>query len=139
MPNVKSFPTVAAPLALALACLCAVPVASAEDNKPKVPSATDGKALAQKLCVNCHIVDAGASGTAPVGPPPFPVIANRPGQTAERVRGMLIQPHPPMPDIHLTNEEINDIVAYLDSLRASGTPPLLPPGTPDKPKLPSAG
>lgn len=102
------------------------------------PSAENGLELSQKFCKACHIVNAEGNVTAPVGPPSFPSIANKPGQTAERIIGALVAPHPPMPDMHLTNAEMQDIIAYLDTLRTSeGMPPLLPPTGDAKPKLPN--
>lgn len=102
-------------------------VARAEDEpKAHIPDAAAGKALADKLCKTCHLVD-GDAKTAQVGPPPFNSIANKPGQTFEHIKAILIQPHAPMPDMQLTNDEMTDLTAYLDTLRAPGTPPLLPP------------
>ena len=101
------------------------------------PSAESGLKLAQKLCKACHIIAGDGSAPAPVGPPSFPSIANKPGQTADRIIGALVAPHPPMPDMHLTNDEMQDILAYLDTLRTlEGAPPLLPPAGAKKPKWP---
>lgn len=54
--------------------------------------------------------------------------------------GVLMAPHPPMPNINLSRDEIGDIVAYLQTLRADQTLPHLLPapkeGTP-KPKFPA--
>jgi len=108
---------------------------SAEDVKP--PSAVEGHKLAEKFCKGCHLINAEGDGAAPVGPPPFPSIANKPGQTAERIKNALIQPHPPMPDMQLSSEEINNIIAYLETLRTDkSAPPLLPPTGEGKPKFP---
>jgi cytochrome c len=102
------------------------------------PSAEGGLELAQKFCKACHIVTAEGGETAPVGPPSFPSIANKPEQTAERIIGALVAPHPPMPDMHLTNDEMQDIIAYLDTLRTlEGVPPLLPRKGARKPKWPN--
>jgi cytochrome c len=92
-----------------------------------MPSAEAGRALAEKLCKTCHLIGAEGDGSAQVGPPPFKSIADKPGQTFEHIKKVLIRPHAPMPDMHLTNDEILDLVAYLDSLRDAGSTPLLPP------------
>ena len=103
-------------------------------------SAVEGYELAQKLCKGCHLIDDNDDAVAQVGPPSFASIANRPGQTAERIKGALIQPHPPMPDMHLSNEEMLNIIAYLESLRTNKeAPTLLPPKGSSKPKLPAPG
>lgn len=119
--------------------------ARAESGEPKahVPSPEAGHALAEKLCVSCHLVDGESKtlsdagpGTAQVGPPPFKSIADKPGQSFEHIKAVLIKPHAPMPDMQLTNDEIIDIAAYLDSLKRPGTPALVPlPGDKtDRPK-----
>jgi mono/diheme cytochrome c family protein len=68
-----------------------------------------GHALAGRWCHSCH----GASDAAP----PLEAIANRPGTTPSTLRAWLTAPHPPMPDPSLTRGEIDDLVAYLMSLR----------------------
>ncbi len=111
---------------------------SAEVAKP--PSAVEGYALAQKLCKGCHLIDHSDDAVAQVGPPSFASIANKPGQTADRIKGALIQPHPPMPDMHLSNQEMLNIIAYLESLRTNKeAPSLLPPKDDSKPKMPTPG
>jgi hypothetical protein len=51
---------------------------------------------------------------------------------------VLVQPHAPMPDMQLTNDEMLDIIAYLDSLRSDkAAPSLLPPGVVAKPRYPA--
>ena len=99
------------------------------------PSASRGRELAVRLCANCHLVDAGKS--APEGIGTFRGIANRPGQSADRISNTLILPHMPMPDTQITREEIQDILAYLETLRTNPDVPRLiaPPST--KPEVPS--
>jgi len=78
-----------------------------------------GHALARKLCVSCHAVEP-EPGTGPVQSdiPSFKSIANRRGQTRERLLNWLTLPHPPMPNIGLSRQEIRDLGAYLISLRS---------------------
>jgi mono/diheme cytochrome c family protein len=82
-----------------------------------------GREVAQKLCVNCHIVEPNGS-EAPLNPdvvnpdvPSFMAIAEKPGQTESEVRGFLIDPHPPMPDPKLTAHELDNIASYIMSLK----------------------
>ena len=112
---------------IALSLISAAPRnACAED--PVEPSPEKGEALAQRLCSGCHLIEDKASSAMPVGIPTFRAIANRPGQTGQHIMGVLMQPHPPMPDIHLSREEIQNIVSYLETLRTDKSiPPLLPP------------
>lgn len=82
------------------------------------PDAKAGQAVAKKLCTSCHMVgkqSATASVLADV--PSFVAIANKPGQSAESIAGRIVVPHPPMPRIHLSRNEIADLAAYILSLR----------------------
>lgn len=105
-------------------------------------SAERGRGLAERLCANCHLVDETTQKSAvPAGVPTLRAIADRPGQTGQRIFNALIVPHPPMPDTQLTVDEIWSLVAYLDELRRDkSAPPLLPPDPkPTKPDIPRAG
>jgi mono/diheme cytochrome c family protein len=75
-----------------------------------------GRELAQRLCATCHVVGSGEAGTAVPGVPTFAAIANHKGQTPERLAGLIIIPHPPMPAVQLTMPEIRDVIAYIRSL-----------------------
>lgn len=76
-----------------------------------------GKEVAQKLCVNCHVIEPG--GTAmEVNPdiPTFMAVAEKPDQTESAIRSFLIDPHPPMPNPRLTAHELDNIATYIMSL-----------------------
>jgi mono/diheme cytochrome c family protein len=73
-----------------------------------------GKVLARVWCANCHIVD--PEGTGQDIAPPFPVIAQRGTPDQREARAFLLAPHPPMPNFDLARQQIDDIVAYLNSL-----------------------
>jgi len=82
------------------------------------PDPKAGQDLAEKLCTSCHIVSKqAASASVSADVPSFIAIANKPGQTAEAIAGRIVIPHPPMPQIHLTRNEIADLAAYILSLR----------------------
>ncbi len=95
--------------ALAGAALFVAAGAAAEGD------AEQGRVLADAWCVSCHQVAPG--GTTSDVAPPFPMVANYPAMTRERLRGWLVAPHPPMPDFNLSRAEIDAIVAYLETLR----------------------
>jgi cytochrome c len=98
---------------------------------PAMPSPEKGYALAQKFCTNCHVIDNTSNTTVPAGIPAFRGIANKPGQTGQNIMNVLIHPHAPMPDIHLSRDEIVNIIAYLETLRTNqAVPPLLTPSLP---------
>jgi mono/diheme cytochrome c family protein len=73
-----------------------------------------GRELALRWCTSCHVVDLEGHG-ADAGPP-LPVLLGDGQRTTDELRGWLVAPHPPMPDFDLSRQEIEDIVAYLQSL-----------------------
>ena len=76
-----------------------------------------GHKLAQLWCTSCHIVDAPPHGAGAATPAPaFPTIARR-HQDRAWVRAWLVAPHPQMPNLDLSRQQIDDVIAYLDSLR----------------------
>lgn len=76
----------------------------------------NGKRLAEQWCANCHAVVANqASASADV--PPFTEIAGRPAADIERLRYFLLDPHPVMPNFNLSRQEIDDLIAYIRSLK----------------------
>ena len=76
-----------------------------------------GHKLAQVWCTSCHIVDNSPQGADTA--PPFATIAERHHDRAW-IRAWLISPHPPMPNLNLSRQQIDNVVAYLDSLKPGG-------------------
>lgn len=78
-------------------------------------SAEAGKALAREVCSNCHLVE--GRMTAVDAAAPFKSIADDREKTAPVLRAFLSSPHGEMPDLQLTRQEIEDLVAYIQGLR----------------------
>ena len=76
-----------------------------------------GHMLARQWCSGCHLVEPGQA-TGGDAAPPFMAVAEDPALTPERLTQWLSDPHPPMPNLSLANEEIAALVAYIGSLRA---------------------
>jgi cytochrome c len=74
-----------------------------------------GRQLAQQWCANCHIVGTNPSGTVQPGPPSFPLIAR--DRSVDQLHAFLTHPHGAMPDLSLTRAEIDDLIAYIETLR----------------------
>jgi mono/diheme cytochrome c family protein len=72
-----------------------------------------GAQLARQWCANCHVMDGAGTATVQQGPPSFRSI----GLTAEQLRTFLTHPHGAMPDFALTRTEIDDVIAYIETLR----------------------
>jgi mono/diheme cytochrome c family protein len=77
----------------------------------------NGERLARALCVNCHRVAPDGAGTVLADVPGFAEVANRQGMTREAIQSYVLSPHPAMPQIQFTRDELSDISAYIMSLR----------------------
>jgi cytochrome c len=107
--------TLSSTAAFGYVVFCAASIAFGQGTSGDVGK---GLALAERLCVTCHVVRRDATNQQIIaGVPSFPTIANRPDQTADRVSGRIMAPHPPMPTLALTTAEIRDVAAYILSLR----------------------
>lgn len=103
-------------LAAGLAFLCGLPA-------PVVLAAGDAdaaKGIVADHCVRCHEVPgynpAGALPT--VEAPPFQAIADTPDEyTPERLRRFLVKPHYPMTAFKLSPSDIENLIAFIASLR----------------------
>jgi mono/diheme cytochrome c family protein len=73
-------------------------------------NADAGRQLVMRSCASCH-----ATAVAETVPP-FSAIAKTNKERPAWVRSWLMSPHPPMPNIPLSRQQIDDIIAYLSSL-----------------------
>ena len=78
--------------------------------------AASGLALARTWCTGCHVV--GSTDAGGDTGPPFATVANRSNLAPGALRAWLTDPHPPMPNLDLSRQQIDDVTAYLDSLRS---------------------
>ena len=74
-----------------------------------------GLYLARQWCVECHVVEAGQASASDAGPP-FAEVAKNPAKTERGLRAWLSDPHPPMPQLNLSKTEIENLLAYIQSL-----------------------
>ena len=75
-----------------------------------------GHELAQQWCAGCHQVE--AEGIARDSAPSFINLANDRGEDLNWVRTRLQTPLYPMSGINLSNDQIEDVVAYFETLKA---------------------
>lgn len=78
--------------------------------------AANGKILAENWCSSCHLVSS-KQATATTEAPPFATIAQRPPDELEKLGALITDPHPPMPQLNLSRDQIADLVAYIASLK----------------------
>jgi mono/diheme cytochrome c family protein len=77
-----------------------------------------GKMIAERWCVNCHVVTSSATVGSATGVQTFPALAADPKMTESKLRGAMTSQHGGrMPDFSLTRQEQDDLVAYIFSLR----------------------
>jgi len=80
------------------------------------PDPEHGKDLAQRLCSNCHLVT-GEQAHANADVPSFREIANMQGQTEGSIMAKIVIPKHAMPVIPITKSELDDLAAYIMTLR----------------------
>jgi len=79
--------------------------------------AAAGRKLIMNSCSSCHATE--VATTARDAAPPFSAVAKTNKERPAWIRGWLMSPHPPMPNIPLSSQQIDDIIAYLSSLSAN--------------------
>ena len=86
----------------------------AADALAAAGNAEAGRQFVMRSCSSCHAIE--AAKTATDNAPPFSVVAKTNKDNPAWIRGWLMSPHPPMPNISLSRQQIDDIIAYLSSL-----------------------
>jgi|SRR6185437_13689138 len=76
-----------------------------------------GRALVLRSCTSCHATNSTSAATD--GAPPLSFVARDNKQNPAWIRGWLMDPHPPMPGIMLSRKQIDDVIAYLNTLSTS--------------------
>jgi mono/diheme cytochrome c family protein len=79
-------------------------------------NATRGRALAEQFCAKCHAIAPGRTGPEPAVPS-FMRMAADPEQTRSSLRQFITLPHYEMEPQTMTSAEIDDVIAYILSLR----------------------
>ena len=51
------------------------------------------------------------------GAPAFKAVARERGMTRDRLRNWLADPHPPMPNLALARQDIEDLIDYIETLK----------------------
>jgi len=76
---------------------------------------TNGAALAKQWCASCHVLPGTPNQRAVQGPPSFRDIAI--DKPPDQLRLFLMRPHGSMPPLSLSRAEIDDLIAYIETLR----------------------
>lgn len=75
-----------------------------------------GKVIARTWCANCHLVSSNQT-RANADVPSFSSIAQRLPADAEVLAAFIANPHPPMPNLSLSRQDIQDLLAYIATLK----------------------
>ncbi len=103
--------------AVAAAGFSMVPARAQERGNPDA-----GRSLALSVCANCHLVQEGQRKAPMDSVPSFYALAHDPTKTDARLSTFLNRPHPPMPNIELSRQQIADLVSYIATLRSQPKP-----------------
>jgi mono/diheme cytochrome c family protein len=91
-------------------------VATADD----IGSPQRGISYAQANCAGCHAVLYEDTESPNPDSPSFKSIADTPGITRTALSVFLQTPHPTMPNLVVTGEDADDLIAYILSLKGDG-------------------
>lgn len=106
--------TAAAPVCLIIAATLA---AAGGAQAQEVGSVQQGLKLARTQCSQCHLVVKEAGRSTNPAAPTFATIANTKGLTSAALITMLRTSHRTMPNVVIKGADINDITAYILSLK----------------------
>ena len=90
--------------------------------------AANGLKLAEHWCATCHLVSPAQKQASP-DVPSFVDIARR--KDARTLSLFLTKPHGQMPDMTLSQPEVGDLVAYIQSIGPNPPPPDRKPASPE--------
>ena len=76
-----------------------------------------GRRLAETWCSACHVVGPSQQRGTSNGAPTFAAIARMKSTTSLSLHAFLQTPHDRMPDLNLSRDEIDNLVAYILNLR----------------------
>jgi mono/diheme cytochrome c family protein len=99
----------------AAACAQTAPVAPPVIGQAGMPAA--GRFYIQHNCASCHGIEAGDTVSPLPEAPPFQEIANAPGMTGLALHVWLRSPHEDMPHIIVEPDQVEDVWAYIRSLK----------------------
>lgn len=102
--------------AIALLCACA-PTIEHGGSQPSA-SVAEGRRLTEIYCARCHAIGAEGESTHPMAPPFRTLSRNYPVTALEEAfaEGILVG-HRDMPEFRLEPQQIDDLVAYLNSIQ----------------------
>lgn len=77
-----------------------------------------GRDVVERWCTGCHSIGVTQDDRIPS----FPTLARNAARSEGAIRAFLMKPHKPMPPLEISNQQIEDIVAYLRSVQPAPPP-----------------
>ena len=84
-------------------------------NTALAADAHQGKSIAERWCAGCHLVQSGQPTATEA--PPFASIAKMPDFDAKKLALLLLKPHPNMPQLALSRDDVADLADYIAALK----------------------
>ena len=105
--------------AAAVILLVFVTVASAQNPRIAIASGDPayGRMVAVTWCSACHLVGAEQGGAVNADVPSFASIAQRLPSDTDVLAAFIAEPHPPMPNLSMSRQDIRDVLAYIATLK----------------------
>ncbi len=98
--------------------LAAIPLTAGPALAQELPGdPAAGRVLAEELCSACHAIPGQGPILEAPSAPPFQALAADPAVTGLTLHAYLRTLHPPMPNFVLDEEQLNDVIAYILSLK----------------------
>jgi len=104
-------------LRMLLLVACAIFVAVGPPSVSFAADAYRGKDVAERWCAGCHVVERDQKSPAIDQAPPFASVGGMPGFDADKLAILLLKPHPNMPKLALSRDEVANLAAYILTLK----------------------
>ena len=93
--------------------IAGITAVSAQDLGDK----SKGRVFAQAICAECHAIMPSETASPRTDAATFKAIANTPGMTELAIAVWLKTPHKLMPNLIIGNDDMENVIAYIVSLR----------------------
>lgn len=97
--------------------LASAALAQNSQNPPRVGDPAYGSLIAETWCSACHLVEADERRAVNVDVPTFTSIARRLPSDVDVLIAFVANPHPPMPNLGLSRQDVRDVLAYIATLK----------------------
>ncbi|MEZ5922336.1 MAG: cytochrome c [Parvularculaceae bacterium] len=101
----------------AAALVAAFAASCASGPEKAAGDAARGRSIAQNVCAECHAVTPDETSSPNDKAPTFVSLANRPGMSRMALAVLLRTPHRNMPNLIVPADDVENLAAYLETLR----------------------